>query len=46
MSTQLTPIDPAEMVTSPAFAQGMIVPAGPVLFVGHSLAELSNFVEI
>jgi len=34
MSTQLTPIDPAEMVTSPAFAQGMIVPAGPVLFVG------------
>ena len=34
MSTQLTPIDPPEMVTSPAFAQGMVVPAGPVLFVG------------
>ena len=34
MSTQLTPIDPPEMVTSPAFAQGMVVPAGPLLFVG------------
>ena len=29
-----TPVDPASMVTSPAFAQGMIVPAGPLLFVG------------
>lgn len=34
MTTELTPVDPAQMVTSPAFAQGMIVPAGPLLFVG------------
>ena len=34
MSNQPTPIDPPSMVTSPAFAQGMVVPAGPVLFVG------------
>jgi len=34
MSTQITPVDPPSMVTSPAFAQGMIVPAGPILFVG------------
>jgi len=34
MSTQLTPIDPPQMANSPAFAQGMVVPAGPLLFVG------------
>lgn len=30
----LTPVDPPELFTSPAFPQGMIVPAGPLLFVG------------
>ncbi|MRX44589.1 RidA family protein [Agromyces kandeliae] len=34
MSTHVTPVDPAELATSPAFAQGMIAPAGPLLFVG------------
>lgn len=34
MTTTITPVDPAELVTSPAFAQGMIVPAGPLVFVG------------
>lgn len=34
MSTHPTPVDPPGMYRSPAFAQGMIVPAGPVLFVG------------
>jgi len=34
MTAQPTPIDPPQMVTSPAFAQGMLVPAGPLLFVG------------
>jgi enamine deaminase RidA (YjgF/YER057c/UK114 family) len=34
MSTKLTPVDPAALHSSPAFAQGMILPAGPVLFVG------------
>lgn len=34
MTVQITPVDPPSMVTSPAFAQGMIVPAGPLLFVG------------
>ncbi len=34
MNAQITPVDPPSMVTSPAFAQGMIVPAGPLLFVG------------
>lgn len=29
-----TPVDPAQLYRSPAFAQGMIVPAGPTLFVG------------
>ncbi|WP_353813359.1 RidA family protein [Agromyces sp. SYSU T00266] len=34
MSTHVTPVDPAGLATSPAFAQGMIAPAGPLLFVG------------
>lgn len=34
MPTKLTPIDPASLHTSPAFAQGMILPAGATLFVG------------
>ncbi|MDN4596181.1 RidA family protein [Leifsonia virtsii] len=29
-----TPVDPPGLYRSPAFAQGMIVPEGPVLFVG------------
>lgn len=29
-----TPIDPPQLYRSPAFAQGMVVPEGPVLFVG------------
>jgi enamine deaminase RidA (YjgF/YER057c/UK114 family) len=29
-----TPIDPAGLFQSPAFAQGMIAPAGPTLYVG------------
>ncbi|MGR0321120.1 RidA family protein [Agromyces sp. ZXT2-3] len=32
--THVTPVDPDELPTSPAFAQGMIAPAGPLLFVG------------
>jgi 2-iminobutanoate/2-iminopropanoate deaminase len=34
MSTQPTPIDPPQLYSSPAFAQGMILPAGPTLYVG------------
>jgi enamine deaminase RidA (YjgF/YER057c/UK114 family) len=34
MTTQPKPVDPPEMQNSPAFAQGMIVPAGPTLYVG------------
>ena len=34
MTTQPTPVDPAELHHSPAFAQGMIAPAGPTLYVG------------
>lgn len=29
-----TPVDPPQLVRSPAFAQGMIVAAGPTLYVG------------
>jgi 2-iminobutanoate/2-iminopropanoate deaminase len=29
-----TPVDPPGLYRSPAFAQGMIAPAGPLLFVG------------
>lgn len=34
MPTQPTPIDPPQMQQSPAFAQGMLAPAGPTLYVG------------
>jgi 2-iminobutanoate/2-iminopropanoate deaminase len=34
MANQPTPVDPPALHLSPAFAQGMIVPAGPILFVG------------
>ncbi|MFE5672241.1 RidA family protein [Agromyces sp. NPDC056523] len=34
MTTQVTPVDPEQLHRSPAFAQGMIAPAGPLLFVG------------
>ena len=34
MSTRPTPVDPPQLHRSPAFAQGMIVPAGPTLYVG------------
>jgi enamine deaminase RidA (YjgF/YER057c/UK114 family) len=33
-TTQVTPVDPEQLHRSPAFAQGMIAPAGPLLFVG------------
>ncbi|MGO4300186.1 RidA family protein [Leifsonia sp. RAF41] len=29
-----TPVDPPQLYRSPAFAQGMILPEGPVLFIG------------
>lgn len=29
-----TPVDPPQLAASPAFAQGMLVPPGPLLFVG------------
>ncbi|GGI43661.1 enamine deaminase RidA (YjgF/YER057c/UK114 family) [Agromyces flavus] len=34
MTTHVTPVDPEQLHRSPAFAQGMIAPAGPLLFVG------------
>lgn len=34
MNALVTPVDPPQLVTSPAFAQGMILPPGPVLYVG------------
>jgi 2-iminobutanoate/2-iminopropanoate deaminase len=34
MTTQPTPVDPPHLHHSPAFAHGMIVPAGPTLYVG------------
>ena len=34
MTTYVTPVDPDELHRSPAFAQGMIAPAGPTLYVG------------
>jgi enamine deaminase RidA (YjgF/YER057c/UK114 family) len=34
MTTHPTPVDPPELATSPAFAGGMIAPAGPTLYVG------------
>ncbi|MCU1408252.1 MAG: translation initiation inhibitor [Microbacteriaceae bacterium] len=34
MTSQPTPVDPPQLYQSPAFAQGMIVQAGPTLYVG------------
>ncbi|WP_285116745.1 RidA family protein [Leifsonia sp. fls2-241-R2A-40a] len=34
MSESLVAIDPPELFRSPAFAQGMILPEGPILIVG------------
>lgn len=34
MTSHLTPVDPPGLHQNPAFTQGMIVPAGPVLYVG------------
>ena len=34
MTAKLTPIDPEQLHQSPAFAQGMIAPAGSTLYVG------------
>ena len=34
MTTQPTPVDPPGLPQSPFFAQGMILPAGPTLYVG------------
>ena len=34
MTTELTPVDPPTMPASPAFAQGMIAPAGRTLYIG------------
>jgi enamine deaminase RidA (YjgF/YER057c/UK114 family) len=34
MTVQPTSVDPPQLPRSPAFTQGMIVPAGPTLYVG------------
>lgn len=34
MTSHLTPVDPPTLHNSPAFAQGMIAPAGPTLYIG------------
>lgn len=34
MASQVVPVDPPQMHHSPAFAQGMITPAGRTLYVG------------
>ncbi|AWB85713.1 RidA family protein [Mycetocola zhujimingii] len=34
MAALVTPVDPPEMYQNPAFAQGMIAPAGRMLYVG------------
>jgi enamine deaminase RidA (YjgF/YER057c/UK114 family) len=34
MTSRPTPIDPPELPVSPAFAWGMVAPAGPTLYVG------------
>jgi 2-iminobutanoate/2-iminopropanoate deaminase len=41
-TTQPTPVDPPQLLHSPAFAQGMIVPAGPTLYVGGQNGTDSN----
>ena len=40
--TTLTHVDPPELFQSPAFAQGMIVPAGPTLYVGGRTAWMRH----
>ena len=37
MTLQTTPIDPPDLVASPAFTQGVIAPAGRTLYVGGQL---------
>jgi enamine deaminase RidA (YjgF/YER057c/UK114 family) len=34
MNSEPTPVDPPQLQHSPAFAHGMIAPAGPTLYVG------------
>jgi 2-iminobutanoate/2-iminopropanoate deaminase len=34
MAESLIPVDPDDLARSPAFAQGMIAPSGPTLYVG------------
>ena len=34
MTKSLTPVDPPQLYSNPAFTQGMIVPSGATLFVG------------
>jgi 2-iminobutanoate/2-iminopropanoate deaminase len=40
--TILTPVDPPQLLRSAAFAQGMIVPPGPTLYVGGQNGVDSN----
>lgn len=42
MTTQPSPVDPPQLHHSPAFAQGMIVSAGPTLYVGGQNATDST----
>jgi 2-iminobutanoate/2-iminopropanoate deaminase len=34
MTRRPMPVDPPALLTSPAFAQGRVLPAGPTLYVG------------
>lgn len=34
MAARPVPVDPPQLPTSPAFAQGMVLPPGPTLYVG------------
>lgn len=34
MSTRPVPVDPPQLFRSPAFAPGMVAPAGPTLYIG------------
>ena len=42
MTSQPIPVDPPRLHSSPAFTQGMIVPAGPTLFVGGQNGQDSS----
>ena len=42
MTTLPTPVDPPHMLQSPAFAQGMIAPAGQTLYIGGQNGVDSN----